>query len=242
MGTETHVIRPPIEGIMDGKVFRASTKYRNKMWFVGVFVAVMIWVIIIGTLGVAGYIAFVLLGQGWTPFWLFFEAWWWLLNIWYWIITAIWLIPGIIIVPIYIKSIEYSVIAKSGETMPEIYVKKGIINITHKHVPFRTITNISSRAGPFDRLFGIGNVEVETAGYSGASHTGPEEKISGVVFYSELRDFILRELRKFKGPYVTGTEVVMPEEEGVPAMAGTIEDEILRVLNDIRELLKRRRE
>ncbi|MHA2119325.1 MAG: PH domain-containing protein, partial [Candidatus Thorarchaeota archaeon] len=146
-----------------------------------------------------------------------------------------------ILYPIYINALEYSVIAKSGETMPEIYVKKGLINITRKHVPFRTITNISSRAGPFDRLFKIGSIEVETAGQSGASSMGgPEEKLEGIVFYEELRDFILRELRRFKDPYVTGTEVVLPEDEQVIRVGSSIEEEVLKVLQDIRDLLRDR--
>ncbi len=126
--------------------------------------------------------------------------------------------------------------AESGETMPEIYVKKGVVTVTRKHVPFRTITNVSSRAGPFDRLFGIGSVHVETAGYSGSHQTGPEIKLDGIVFYEEIRDFILNELRKFREPYVTGTEVVRRVEEPVPRMEG-LDDEILITLREIRDIL-----
>jgi uncharacterized membrane protein YdbT with pleckstrin-like domain len=124
--------------------------------------------------------------------------------------------------------------------MPEIYSKRGIFTITRKHVPFRTITNISSKAGPLDRLFKIGSVHIETAGYSGANKSGPEETLSGIVFYEEVRDFILRELRKFKEPYVTGTEVVYPTEEPVPRMEG-LDDEILITLREIRDILRNRR-
>jgi len=107
-------------------------------------------------------------------------------------------------------------------------------------LPFRTITNISSRTGPFDRLFKIGSVQIETAGYSGTSQKGPEEKISGIMFYEEVRDFILKELRKFREPYVTGTEVVLPTEQPVPKMEG-LDDEILVTLREIRDLLGNRR-
>ncbi|MHA1138575.1 MAG: PH domain-containing protein, partial [Candidatus Thorarchaeota archaeon] len=157
------------------------------------------------------------------------------------VLTAIWLIPALIIVPIYLRSIEYSVITEEGTTASEIFVKKGIINVTRKHVPFRTIVNISSRAGLFDRLFGIGSIEIETAGYSGSMQSA-EEKLEGITFYEELRDFILRELRKFKDPYVTGTEIVHPVEEPVPRSDDTLEDEILLVLREIRDLLRRQKE
>lgn len=239
MTSEGKVIRPPMESVSSGKVFRPSNAFRNKMWFTGVFTAVILWAIIFGSIAITLWLVDFLTSSSVLP--TFFQYWWLTLNIWYWIITAIWLVPGAVIVPVYLRSIEYSVIAQSGETMPEIFVKKGIINITRKHVPFRTITNISSRAGVFDRLFGIGTIEIETAGYSGATQSA-EEKLEGITFYEELRDFILKELRRFKDPYVTGTEVVLPDEEPVPRSDEMLEDEILSVLREIRDLLRRERE
>ena len=231
------VIKPPMEEIARGKVFKPSKYFRNKNWFLGIFSAIMLWVLVVGLMylvfwlvelvsGFSGYIAAI-----WVP-----------LNFWFWVITLSVLIPYLIVYPIYIRSFEYSVLGKSGETMPEIYVKKGLINITRKHVPFRTITNIQSVAGPFDRLFGIGSIEVETAGGSGSALQSAEEKLEGLTFYEELRDFILMELRKFKDPYVTGTEVVHPEEEPVPRVEDSLEDEILLVLREIRDLLKKDKE
>lgn len=243
MTSEGRVIRPPIEDVESGKVFKPSKAFRNKYWFTGIFAATCIWLILASIMLGIGWLVFVMFGVGGgIAGYAGWEAMFWgVVNYWYWILTAIWLIPAMIAIPIYINAIDYSVIAKSGQTMPEIYVKKGIINITRKHVPFRTITNISSRAGPFDRLFGIGSVEIETAGQSGSSSIGPEEKLEGIVFYEELRDFILRELRRFKDPYVTGTEVVLPEDDTVIRVGGAIEDEILSVLNEIRDLLRDRR-
>jgi membrane protein YdbS with pleckstrin-like domain len=240
MTIEGKVIKPPIESVSSGKVFKPSKAFRNKMWFIGVFTAIMLWVIIFGSFALTLWLVDWFTGSG-TTLTGFFQYWWLTLNVWYWVITAIWLVPGAIIVPYYLRSIEYSVIAQSGETMPEIFVKKGIINITRKHVPFRTITNISSRAGIFDRLFGIGSIEIETAGYSGTTQSA-EEKLEGITFYEELRDFILKELRKFKDPYVTGTEVVIPEEETALRSDGSLEDEILLVLREIRDLLRKERE
>jgi uncharacterized membrane protein YdbT with pleckstrin-like domain len=231
------VIKPPMEEIARGKVFKPSKYFRNKNWFLGIFSAIMLWLIVVGSMflvfwlvelvsGPSGYLATI-----WVP-----------LNFWFWLITLSVLMPYLIVYPIYIRSFEYSVIGKSGQTMPEIYVKKGLINITRKHVPFRTITNIQSVAGPFDRLFGIGSIEVETAGGSGSSFQSSEEKLEGLTFYEELRDFILMELRKFKDPYVTGTEVVHPEEEPIQTVEDNLEDEILLVLREIRDLLRKDRD
>ncbi|MFW9834786.1 MAG: PH domain-containing protein [Candidatus Thorarchaeota archaeon] len=235
------VIKPPMDEIARGKVFKPSKYFRNKNWFLGIFTAVILWVIVIGMIYLVFYLVEIIIGQvGYLASTISFI--WWIFNFWYWLITFSILFPYLIIYPIYIRSFEYSVIGKSGETMPEIYVKKGLINITRKHVPFRTITNIQSVAGPFDRLFGIGSIEVETAGGSGSSFQSSEEKLEGLTFYEELRDFILMELRKFKDPYVTGTEVVHPEEEPAMRIEENIEDEILLVLREIRDLLKKDRE
>jgi len=236
------VIKPPMEEIARGKVFKPSKYFRNKNWFIGVFGVVMLWITIIGSMLLVFWLVGIITenpgGIAST-----FDLIWFPFNFWYWIITGSILIPYLIIYPIYIRSFEYSVIAKTGKTMPEIYVKKGIINITRKHVPFRTITNIQSVAGPFDRLFGIGSIEVETASGSAGSFQSAEEKLEGLTFYEELRDFILLELRKFKDPYVTGTEVVQPEEEeAILFEPGSIEEEILLVLREIRDLLRKDRE
>ena len=234
------VIKPPMDEIARGKVFKPSKYFRNKNWFLGIFSAVMLWIIVIGAMVLVFWlIGFVSGDPGYMT--STFNIIWTPMNFWFWLIVGIFLIPYLIVYPIYIRSFEYSVVAKSGETMPEVYVKKGLINITRKHVPFRTITNIQSVAGPFDRMFGIGSIEVETAGGSGSSFQSAEEKLEGLTFYEELRDFILMELRKFKDPYVTGTEVSRQYEDGeVPQDTG-IEDEILGVLREIRDLLRKDR-
>ena len=231
------VIKPPIERVKSGKVFKPTLALRNKYWLVGWITAFIFWVMIIGGWLGIGYM--ILAGDELTSAQIFaiFGQWWWPVNIGYWLISAFWIIPGMILTPIYVSRIEYSVIAESGETMPEIYVRKGIITITEKHVPFRTITNIASKAGPIDRLLGIGSVEIQTAGITSGTQPGakPEEKIEGIPFFEEVRDFILQELRKFHRPYVTGTEVDAPR---LTAQS----DDILDVLKEIRDLLREERE
>jgi membrane protein YdbS with pleckstrin-like domain len=246
MGKEksSKVIKPPMEAISSGKVFRPSRAFIYKGWFDGILVAFVIWSFgVLCALGI-GYIVIVAEGITLAEFWTAVAFWWGPANFWYWLVTAIWLVPAVVIWPFYVRRIEYSVIAESGETMPEIYVRKGIVTITEKHVPFRTITNISSRAGPIDRLFGIGSVWIQTAGFSGGAQAGakPEEKLEGIHIFEAVRDFVLRELRKFRDPYVTGTEVVSPRPEPTAAERAYPQDEVLSVLREIRDLLRRDRE
>ncbi|MGY5874285.1 MAG: PH domain-containing protein [Candidatus Thorarchaeota archaeon] len=228
------VIRPPMENITSGKLFKPSKRFLYKQWTQGILLALTFWFLaVFGTLGLIYLIAYmdeILVSE--VEFWV--NTWFMTMNIGVWIINLIWLIPAIIGSWFYVRSIEYSVIAESGETMPEVYVKKGIVNITKKHVMFRVITYISSKAGPFDRLFGIGTVEIQTAGFSGGTQTGtkPEEKIEGIPYFEGVRDFILRELRKYVTPYSTGTEISLTEDQIEPS------NETIVLLREIRDLLR----
>ncbi len=230
------VIKPPVKPITSGTLFKPAKPFMYKL----IAKATIVFIIYYGTVILT--FLFVALMNSIDPTAATatqtindnFGA----VNLWTLITDLSWFIPTLILTPVYYRSIEYSVKAESGDTMPEIYSKRGIFTITRRHVPFRTITNISSKAGPFDRLFNIVSVHIENAGYSGAQ--GPEENLNGIVFYEEVRDFILLELRKFREPYVTGTEVVYPVEEPVPKTEG-LDDEILVTLREIRDLLKQKK-
>jgi membrane protein YdbS with pleckstrin-like domain len=230
------VIRPPVKQITSGTIFKPSKAFMHKLLLKSVLVFLFIWLLcllsfffvaVMNALEPASPTAIQTISEYMLP-----------VNLGIVIANLVWLLPALILVPPYFKSIEYSVKAESGDTMPEIYSKRGILTVTRRHVPFRTITNISSQAGPFDHLFNIGSVHIETAGYSGAQK-GPEENLNGIVFYEEVRDFILMELRKFREPYVTGTEVVYPTEEPVPKTGG-LDDEILTTLREIRDILSQK--
>jgi len=234
---EEKVIKPPVKRVTSGKIFKPSKAFLHKTLLQPTVAAAIIWLVIV--LSFIG-ISFMLASaepEKYPSAIQYINTWIGPVNFWTIVLNLIWLIPLLIYTPLYFRSVEFSVKAETGETMPEVYVKKGVLTITRKHVPFRTITNISSKAGLFDRLFGIGSVHIETAGYSGSQHKGPEVKLEGIVFYEEVRDFILNELRKFKTPYVTGTEVVHPIEEHVPRMEG-LDDEILITLREIRDILR----
>ena len=130
---------------------------------------------------------------------------------------------------IYTKTMEFQIFDN------EVVVRKGVVNKTEKHVPYRTVTNISTRYGVFDRLFGIGTVEIETAGKSGQK-PGPEEKIEGITNFVQMRDAILEELRKFRSQYTTATEPSM-----VNTTEGNVASSILNELRAIKTLLENQR-
>ncbi|MFW9963840.1 MAG: PH domain-containing protein [Candidatus Sifarchaeia archaeon] len=236
------VIKPPMEDVTAGRVFKPDRRFYYKEWFGAVIVWLFLWLCAIGILVLGSWIGASDTASDWVPlFWVIFYDWLPAVNFWYVVSSVFWFLPILIAIPMYIRSFEYSVISKAGATMPEIYVKKGLINVTKKHVPFRTITNIASRAGPIDRMFGIGTVEIQTAGFSGGAQAGrsPEEKLEGITFYEQVRDFVLQELRRFRDPYVIGTEVVQPIDEKVPRLSDSLDDEILITLREIRNVLEK---
>ncbi len=234
-GVVGKVIKPPVEGVVSGRLIKPTSKFMYKLWVKALALASLIWTATMLSFVVMSYLIASDSKHGPAP--QIISDWFAPIKLWTIGLNLIWLIPYLLLAPSYVRSIEYSVKSESGETMPEIYVKKGIVTVSRKHVPFRTITNIESKTGPFDRLFGIGNVSVETAGYSGTQQTGPEQKLEGIVFYEEVRDFILKALREYRAPYATTAEKPRMEE-AVPRGFG-LDDEILITLREIRDLLRK---
>jgi hypothetical protein len=130
-------------------------------------------------------------------------------------------------IPKYHSSISY-LFADS-----EIVVEKGVWWKHKNTIPYNRITNIDVVQGPISRRFGLGNVRVQTAGYSGTGGYGrvAEASIFGVENFEEIRDFVMGLVRGFKPVAVeAGVEVVAPEETS---------REILAELRKIREILER---
>jgi membrane protein YdbS with pleckstrin-like domain len=151
----------------------------------------------------------------------FADVWWGI----FWVAGLVIFIPALVLSYFYVQTMEFIV---HGD---EIIVVKGLVNRTTKYCPFRTVTNISSRAGPFDRIFGIGNIHVQTAGKSGAQG-GPEEKLEGLPLYREIRDYINNELRAYDASFTSNrVENTVTEDQDVY-------NEYLKELKELKEIIK----
>ena len=150
------------------------------------------------------------------------------------VITALWIgIPTLLIILtaviagayLYYPTIEFQM------SEADIIVNRGFITKSHKLVPYRTITNIEIKRGPFDRLLGIGSIEIQTAGFS-AGKTGPEEKLDGVAeeHLAELQKILKSKVQQARGSAGTtqDTEYQTSEE---------LLHEILLELRKLREKL-----
>jgi membrane protein YdbS with pleckstrin-like domain len=77
-------------------------------------------------------------------------------------------------------------------------VRAGIVTHSIKHVPYRTVTNLTVKRDPLDRwLFGLGTLNIQTAGMSG--QTGAEESLVGLSQVQEVYELVAAELRRFRG-------------------------------------------
>ena len=210
---EGRVIKPPMEQVVSGRVFHPDNAFLYKKWLRVLIVLVVIWSAIFTFFTFASDPVFIAdMSEMFIWADILFTLGWSTINLYYWLVAGIIFTLWIVYTYIYVKRIDYSLASWESEVSPEIYVKKGIIKITRRHVPFRTVTNLRTRRGIFDRLFGIGTVQIETAAKSSMVHGGGlialvlqrltrggtgAENIEGVKFHEELRNFILRELRGF---------------------------------------------
>jgi membrane protein YdbS with pleckstrin-like domain len=146
------------------------------------------------------------------------------------IVNAAWLIPGLLLTGPYYRSLRYEI------REDEVIVHAGIITQSVKHVPFRTVTNLTVKRGPLDRwLYNLGTLDVQTAGATGS--TGPEESLAGLADYNEVYEAVATELRRFRASMApTG---VQPDDERLP-----VQDDyaraILSELRGIRQKLEER--
>jgi membrane protein YdbS with pleckstrin-like domain len=139
-------------------------------------------------------------------------------------IDLLWWIPGMFLVHPYYKSLRYEV------EEDQVIVHAGIWTQSVKHVPYRTVTNITIKRGVLDRWLGLGTLEIQTAGMSG-SQGGPEEGLVGLADAQHVYEIVAGRLRRFRGGMApTAAE---DEDEGAAKL-----QEILEELRAIRRAIK----
>ena len=138
-------------------------------------------------------------------------------------VALFWLVGMILSVP-YFRSLRYEVLED------EVIVHVGILTHSVKHVPYRTVTNITVRRDIFDRwFFNLGSLNIQTAGMSGQS--GAEEKLVGLENVQEVYEMVVAELHRFRGVMPPTTVQGEPLSEGSGAL--------LTEVQAIRQLLEK---
>lgn len=144
--------------------------------------------------------------------------------------NVIWWIVALVLAGPYYRSLSYEI------QDDEVIVRGGIITHSVKHVPYRTVTNIEIRRDLFDRwLFGLGTLNIQTAGMSG--QTGVEEKLIALTNVQEVYEIVATQLRRFRGGMAPTAAEVEPEAALAPSQAL---DAILTEVRAIREAMEKR--
>ncbi len=128
----------------------------------------------------------------------------------------------------YYRSLKYEV------QDDEVIVNAGIVTKSVKHVPYRTVTNLTVKRDIIDRMLGIGTLNIQTAGMSGT--TGAEESLVGLPNVQAVYEQVVTELRRFRG----GMSPTMADEDAAePVDSAQALNAILAELKAIRSQMEK---
>lgn len=141
-----------------------------------------------------------------------------------WAVIAAWWLVAMILVGPYFRSLQYEI------REDEVIVRVGILVKSVKHVPYRTVTNVTVKRDIFDRwFFGLGTLNIQTAGFSG--NKGAEERLVGMPNVQEVYNMVAVSLRRFRG----GMSPTQADVEEVDGMDTGVLREILSEIKAIRK-------
>ncbi len=138
------------------------------------------------------------------------------------ITDAVWWVPAMLLTGPYYRSLSYEI------QDDEVIVRAGVLTKSVKHVPYRTVTNLTVKRDILDRWLGLGTLNIQTAGMSG--QTGAEERLVGLPNVQEVYEMVVTELRRFRG----GMAPTAAEVEGAPAVASA--DALSAILAEVRAI------
>jgi len=146
------------------------------------------------------------------------EAIWWSLAISMGV-NLLWGVPAVLLMGPYFRSLQYQIQEE------QVIMHLGIITCSVKYVPFRTVTNMTVKRDPLDRAFGIGSLEIQTAGISGT--TKAEQHLVGLEDPEAVYGLAVQALRRFRGSMS-------------PTAADIEEDDVMRaILGEVRAIRER---
>jgi len=102
-----------------------------------------------------------------------------------------WWIPAMVLAGPYYRSLSYEI------QDDQVVMHVGIWTKAVKHVPYRTVTNLTVKQGILDRLFGLGTLDIQTAGMSGTNSA--EQSLVGLDSAQEIYEMVAARLQRFRG-------------------------------------------
>jgi len=123
-------------------------------------------------------------------------------------------------------------------------IREGVWKVSEMTLTFANVQEVSIRQGPIERLFGIANLRVRTAGGGGRinPHEPQSEEKSGHIGYfrgvdnaPEIRDLILERLRRLRDAGLGDPD--QPQAEAVETVSSTgVADAARELLEEARAL------
>jgi membrane protein YdbS with pleckstrin-like domain len=140
-------------------------------------------------------------------------------------------VPAMFLAGAYYRSLSYEI------QEDEVIVRVGIVTKSVKHVPYRTVTNLTVTRDPLDRwFFDLGALKIQTAGMSGQK--GAEENLVGLPNSQEVYELVASELRRFRGalPPTQAGEEADPAPAAAPSVPWS---ELLDEVRAIRQAVEK---
>lgn len=96
----------------------------------------------------------------------------------------------------YIRTLRYELLSE------DLRVEMGIFWKRKKVIPYHKITNLNTLQGPVERRFGLGHLNVQTAGHG--ANSAPEGRLVGLEDFDGLKEKIMQQVRLVKSEVSTG--------------------------------------
>ena len=136
------------------------------------------------------------------------------------LISIMWIV-SFPLIHLWIKNLSYFI------HDDRITIQSGILTKKEQNIPYRSITDFVLKRGPFDRIVGIGTIQIQTAGQS-KSATGYEGSLSGLLDYGPLHAD-LREKLKTLHPISESTATSEPIKQ-------TDDGILIQILEELKEI------
>jgi len=99
--------------------------------------------------------------------------------------------------PAYVRTLKYEL------SVDDLRLEDGVFWKRRKVIPFHKITNLNTLQGPFERRFGLGHLNIQTAGHG--ANTSPEGKLVGLIDFDRIKEEVMQKVRLLKSE-ATATE------------------------------------
>ena len=133
------------------------------------------------------------------------------------VLSIIWIISQVLIwaisipiIKLWIKNLAYVI------QDDRVTIHKGILTKTQQNIPYRSVTDFSLKRTIYDRLLGLGSINIQTAGQS-KSASGYEGSLIGLIDYENLHSELKEKLKKLHpvSESTTTSEPVRKSDESV---------------------------